>query len=214
MAIFVSEPGRPVGTRLPEVFRGRRVDTVSELTEYHAITPSHSDVTDAEFINAQWSSKRRALDRALEEYGESTDEGPGAQRAYLPVSRICTPALYSLPASATMAEALSLMEEHSVHHLVIMADDNVAGLVDLRWVLKWLHDTGADAVAQSFSRIELPAFLTASPETDAHQLARLMLAHQLNAALVIDRNGAPAGIVTSTDYLRLYAEVSRQEGNV
>ncbi|MEP4464904.1 CBS domain-containing protein, partial [Marinobacter alexandrii] len=62
--------------------------------------------------------------------------------------------------------------------------------------------------------VELPAFLTASPETDAHQLARLMLAHQLNAALVVGPDGKASGIVTSTDYLRLYASASRHEGSV
>ena len=49
---------------------------------------------------------------------------------------------------------------------------------------------------------------------DAHQLARLMLAHQLNAALVVDAKGAASGIVTSTDYLRLYASAGRHQGTV
>ena len=69
-------------------------------------------------------------------------------------------------------------------------------------------------LAESFSHIELPAFLTATPETDAHQLARLMLAHHLDAALLIDRDGTAIGIVTGTDFLRLYAEASRHEGSV
>ena len=29
MSIFVSEPGRPIGTRLPEAFRSRRVGDVT-----------------------------------------------------------------------------------------------------------------------------------------------------------------------------------------
>ena len=69
-------------------------------------------------------------------------------------------------------------------------------------------------MSHSLVHIELPAFLTASPETDAHQLARLMLAHQLNAALVVDKKGSPTGIITSTDYLKLYANAGRQEGSV
>ena len=113
-----------------------------------------------------------------------------------------------------MSEALTGMDAHQVHHLVIMAVNNVAGLVDLRWLLGWLHENEADAMSQSLVHIELPAFLTASPETDAHQLARLMLAHQLNAALVVDAKGAASGIVISTDYLRLYASAGRHQGTV
>ena len=41
-----------------------------------------------------------------------------------------------------------------------------------------------------------------------------MLAHRLNAALVINAAGQPAGVVTSTDYLKLYANAGRQEGAV
>lgn len=211
MAIFVSEPGRPVGTRLPEIFRGRRVGDVTEMTESHAINTGHSEVTDAEFQRASHSP---AHHRAMEEYGSAAYDEPREQRSYLPVSTICTPVIHSLPATATLSEALTTMDDHGVHHLVVTAGDNVAGLIDLRWLLAWLHENQANAMSYSLAYIELPAFLTASPETDAHQLARLMLAHQLNAALVIDKQGAPAGIVTSTDYLKLYAAAGRQQGNV
>lgn len=210
MSIHVSEPGRPVGTRLPEIFRGRRVGNVSGLTESHNIDVSHSEATDAEFQLAARSGRHRAL----EEYGAAAAGEPKERRAYLPVSQICTPALFSLPATASVSDALDTMEENGISHIVITAESNVAGLVDLKWLLAWLHETHADALRTGFMNIELPAFLTASPETDAHQLARLMLAHQLNAALVIDGAGQPAGIVTSTDYLRLYADAGRHEGSV
>lgn len=209
MSIFVSEPGRPVGTRLPEAFRSRRVGDVTELTDSPPISPSHSEVTDAEFQQAANSGRHRAL----EEYGAAAGE-PKNQRAYLPVSTICSPALYSLPAASTISDALTSMDEHGIHHLVITAEDNIAGLVDLRWLLGWLHSNPETGLNQNMVYVELPAFLTASPETDAHQLARLMLAHQLSAALVVDASGEPLGIVTSTDYLKLYASTSRHEGTV
>ncbi|MDY6839986.1 MAG: CBS domain-containing protein [Pseudomonadota bacterium] len=210
MSIFVSEPGRPVGTRLPEAFRARTVGDVTELAETQGINTERSEATDAEFQQATNAGRYKAL----EEYGAAAAGERREDRPYLPVSSITSPALYSVPASATVSEALSVMEEHQVHHLVITADNNVAGLVDLRWLLGWLHEREANAMNQALTHIELPAFLTASTETDAHQLARLMLAHQLNAALVMDARGAAAGIVTSTDYLRLYASSNRQEGSV
>jgi CBS domain-containing protein len=209
MSIFVSEPGRPVGTRLPEIFRGRRVGDVTQLTEGKAVS-SRGNATDAEFQQAAQSDSHRAL----EEYGAAGAGEPMDQRAYLPVSTIYSPVLHTLPATATITDALATMDEHGVHHVVVIAEDNVAGLVDLRWLLSWIRAHNTDAMVQRLAHIELPAFLTASPETDAHQLARLMLAHQLNAALVIDNDGKPAGIITSTDYLRLYANSGRHEGLV
>ena len=212
MSIFVSEPGRPIGTRLPEAFRSRRVGDVTELSESAAISAEHSEATDAEFQQAVHSGGSRF--RALQEYGAAAAGERREERVYLPVADISSPAQFSVPASATVAEALATMEEHGVHHLVVLADGNVAGLIDLRWLLSWIHEHSSEALDQSLIHIELPAFLTASPETDAHQLARLMLAHRLNAALVINAAGKPAGVVTSTDYLKLYANAGRQEGAV
>ncbi|WP_417544453.1 CBS domain-containing protein [Marinobacter sp.] len=210
MSIFVSEPGRPIGTRLPEIFRGRRVGEVAELTAGQPINPKRGEATDAEFQLAAQSGRHRAL----EEYGATAAGERKDQRSYLPVSYICSPTLYSIPASATVAEAITMMDEQGANHLVVTADANVAGLVAQQWLLAWLHDHQTNAMSQSLTHIELPAFLTASPETDAHQLARLMLAHQLNAALVVDTQGEPVGVVTSTDYLRLYASASGQQGSV
>ncbi|MFW5825320.1 MAG: CBS domain-containing protein, partial [Marinobacter sp.] len=135
-------------------------------------------------------------------------------RAYLPGSRVCSPRIHSLPAESTLAQGLATMDQHGVHHLVITSQGVVGGLVDMRWILNWLHEHPDQDASRSFLHIELPAFLTASPETDAHQLARLMLAHQLDAALVVGPDGVPTGIITSTDYLRLYASLSQQEGEV
>ena len=186
------------------------MDDVSELTENRPINPGRGKATDAEFQLAAQSGRHRAL----EEYGAAAAGEPKDQRPYLPVSSIYSPALYSLPASATVAEAITMMDEHSANHLVVTADTNVAGLVGQQWLLTWLHEHQANTMSQSLTYIELPAFLTAFPETDAHQLARLMLAHQLNAALVVDAQGEAIGVVTSTDYLRLYASVGGQQGSV
>ena len=94
MSIHVSEPGRPVGTRLPEIFRGRRVGNVSEVEEPQRINVSHSEATDAEFLQAENSGRHRAL----EQYGAAASGEHREQRPYLPVSKICTPMVVSVPA--------------------------------------------------------------------------------------------------------------------
>lgn len=185
---------------------------VSELADSQPVDPGRGEATDAEFQLAAQSGRHRAL----EEYGATAAGERKDQRLYLPVSAICTPALFSLSASATVAEAITTMTVQGANHLVVTADTHVAGLVGQQWLLAWLYEHQTDALSQSLSliHIELPAFLTASPETDAHQLARLMLAHRLNAALVVDSHNEPVGVVTSTDYLRLYASADGQQGSV
>lgn len=210
MAIHVSEPGRPTGTRLPEVFRNRRVGQPDETAASHSLRESSEEVSNSEFQHAREVNARRAVAH----YSEAEEAEPEPQRAYLPVSRVSSPRIHSLPAESTLSDGLAMMDQHGVHHVVITSGGVVGGLVDMRWVLNWLHEHREHDASRSFLHIELPAFLTASPETDAHQLARLMLAHQLDAALVVEGDGTPAGIITSTDYLRLYASLSQQEGEV
>ncbi|MBJ6138009.1 CBS domain-containing protein [Marinobacter litoralis] len=211
MSIHVSEPGRPIGTRLPEIFRNRTVGDVTELEASSALSNTHNEATDAEFQQAANSGRQRAL----QQYGTVAAGERKEERVYLPVSEIASPAQFTVPATATMAQALAVMEDNAVHHLAVISEDNIAGLIDFRWLLSWIYENPEEAQTQSLLNIELPAFLTAFPETDAHQLARLMLAHRLNAALIVDgTSGQPSGIVTSTDYLKLYANASRQEGAV
>lgn len=210
MAIHISEPGRPLGTRLPEQLRGRRVGSLAGMAETSALRESNDETTSGEFQQARGIAARQAAAR----YGETEDARPEPQRAYLPVSRVCSPWVHKLPAEATLAEGLAAMDQHGVQHLVITSDGVVAGLVDMRWILNWLHENRDQDASRTFLTIELPSFLTASPETDAHLLARLMLAHQLDAALVIGPDNAPVGIITSTDYLRLYASLNTQEDQV
>lgn len=212
MAIHVSEPGRPTGTRLPEVFRDRPVGSVTELVEGHRINPNRSDAIDPEVLNAQWPS--HSPEHVAAQYQQSEGNEPEPERRYLPAKALASQHLFTIEASASLAEGLADMSRHGIHHLIILSDKTIAGLVERLWILSWLQDNQRDARDYTFSQIELPSFLTATPETDAHLLARLMLAHQLDAALLITPQGTASGIVTSTDFLRLYAEVRRQESNV
>lgn len=198
MAIHISEPGNPVGTRLPQAFRARRV-TGKDAPE--ATRPSASN-TDRP---VDYPVEQQQVRRALKEYEEESGVEPDAQSPYLGSERLASHILVTISARESLEMALSLMEQRSVHHLVVVTDDGeVAGLVDEQWVLRQLRQNGD--VGESLASMELPAFITVTPETDAHHLAQQMLGYELSAALVIDRNNQPAGIITNTDFLRLYAE--------
>jgi len=61
MSIFVSEPGRPIGTRLPEAFRSRRVGDVTELArlqEAGVMSPLHR-LVDGWIRTAQGTARQR-----------------------------------------------------------------------------------------------------------------------------------------------------------
>ncbi len=61
MAIHVSEPGRPTGTRLPEIFRSRRVGSLEETSASHALRESSEEISDGAFQQAREVHARRAV---------------------------------------------------------------------------------------------------------------------------------------------------------
>lgn len=201
MSIHISEPGHPVGTRLPESFRARRVRGKDQP---EATRPTASN-TDRPVDPGHYRIEQQQVRRALQEYQEEPGGELDAESPYLASAKLASPVLYTINAREPLRKALETMDQHGVHHLVVMTDEgNVAGLVDQQSLLRalWQQSSGESTLAG----MQLPAFITVTPETDAHHLAQQMLGYQLNAALVIDRNNQPAGIITSTDFLRLYAD--------
>ncbi len=211
MPIFVTEPGRPVHNRLPEALRTRRVENL----EPTAPAPAAEAKTSVPREMAREQQRRRLHARqAIEEYRESVSDEPERGRAYLPANRLATRRVFRVSANATLSEALETMENRSIHHLVVETDSQIAGLIDMRWLLRILCEDYPNRSRTILASIELPAFLSATPETDAHELARQMLANRLDAALVLDEDNRPQGVITSSDYLRLYAEVAPHEQKI
>lgn len=200
MAIHIAEPGRPVGTRLPEALRARRIEQADETT---AIPRMASDTEQPE--EAARFQEGPQIRRALREYQEESGGEGDAESPYLPSSRLASPTLHSISAQAALSQALDAMTQHMVHHLVVLTEaGEVAGLINETWLLQAIR-RGTDETTP-LSGCELPSFITVTPETDGHHLAQQMLSHELSAALVIDHSNRPAGIITSTDFLRLYAD--------
>ncbi|MEQ6884882.1 CBS domain-containing protein [Salicola sp. Rm-C-2C1-2] len=200
MAIFIAEPSRPVGTRLPEALRARRIQETDQTDAIHRTASNTEQAEDPARFQAEPQVRR-----ALREYQEESGGEGDAESPYLPSSRLASPALHIVSARASLRTALDTMAEHLVHHLVVTTDaGEVAGLIDEIWLLRQIREGMAETAP--LSGCELPSFITVTPETDAHHLAQQMLSHELNAALVINHDNKPAGIITGTDFLRLYAD--------
>lgn len=200
MAIHIADPGHPVGTRLPEALRVRRV----QGKDQPEATRRAATNTDQPMDHTRFESAPQVR-RALQEYQEESGGDADSESRYLPSARLASPALHTISAHESLRVALETMGRHLVHHLVVTTEaGQVAGLIDETWLLRQVRE-GVDE-ATMLSGCELPAFITVTPETDAHQLAQQMLGNELSAALVIDRSNQPAGIITGTDFLRLYAD--------
>ena len=101
----------------------------------------------------------------------------------------------SIGPTATVQEALSLMNKYQIHHLVILDQDKgLKGIVSDRALL---NKRSSDPV---LNHAELEVIIT-KESTDIKILATLMLEKDISALPFIDQNDKVSGIITKTDIL-------------
>lgn len=208
MSIFVSEPARPGPARLPAALRKRAAAKVAATEHMHAVASRHEAEAEHDTV-----ADKQAARRAVSNYQQGAGQAATPELPYLPVAHLTGEKIISVPSSATLADAQALMERHGIHHLAVLHEQQVAGLIDVAWLLerRLKAARGAD---EQLSGSTLPAFITVTPETDAHELARQMLGHQISSALVLDTDSRATGLVTATDYLRLYAQRAQKHESI
>ena len=209
MPIFVSEPARPGPQRLPSPLRRRDATPVSGAGAGTAL-----DTKARPEDNRGDSTDRRRARAAAAEYRQSGTAPLSPDLPYLPVSQLAVQSIITVQPSATLSQAQALMAHHGIHHLVVLHENQVAGIIDLVWLLEQQAGSPAQSGQMALEDLVLPAFITVTPETDAHELARQMLGHQIVSALVVDADNQGIALVTATDYLRLYAQSTERHDTI
>lgn len=101
---------------------------------------------------------------------------------------------------AAASEAWSLMDRQNIHHLIVLEDNNVVGVLsdkDLGGAL------GREIVqGHQVSDVMTPQVISAKPTTTVKEAANLMRGHHIHCLPVFDGKRL-VGIVTSSDLLGL-----------
>ena len=130
-------------------------------------------------------------------------------RKHEPVNRLMTEAVLSIGADEPAGEVLRLFREYPVHHLPVVEDRRVVGvlsaadLLKLRAVIprgvasaeKYLNDK-----MKVQALIARPAITIAQHET-VERAAALMASHGIHSLPVVDSKGHLVGILTTTDII-------------
>jgi acetoin utilization protein AcuB len=123
------------------------------------------------------------------------------------VGDLMTPCPVAIRPDQSLACAHALMRSHRVHHLPVVEEGRVVGVVsqgDLR-LLESIGDVEIDQVPVEEAMIHHP--YTVWADTPLAEVLQHMLARRLGSALVVDRQGL-AGIFTAFDAMLALKELT------
>lgn len=109
----------------------------------------------------------------------------------------------TVPSTATVADALDMLNAHTIRHLPVVEGGKVVGILsdrDLRLAITGRPDE--TTVADVLTRDPV----TVSPDATVETAARLLVDHNVGCVPVVE-DGELVGIVTASDLLRSYVEL-------
>ena len=119
------------------------------------------------------------------------------------VRRRMTRDVVTVPSTATVADALDMLNAHTIRHLPVVDGGKVVGILsdrDLRLAMTGRPDE------TSVSDVLTPDPLTVSSGDIVERAARILVDHNVGCVPVVD-DGELVGIVTASDLLRSYVEL-------
>jgi acetoin utilization protein AcuB len=115
-----------------------------------------------------------------------------------PVSQYMTPNPHRVGPTALVAEARDLMQRHRIHHLPVVDDGKLVGILSQ-------HDVDATHQSNAFASLPVQVVMqrevfTVDGQTPLAQVVRQMARQRLHSA-VVTADGHMAGIFTAVDGL-------------
>jgi acetoin utilization protein AcuB len=127
------------------------------------------------------------------------------------VANVMTPFPYAVDALDDVRTAHAMMREHGIRHLPVMRDGNLGGIVSAREL-----EVAIELLVEREPEVQLPVWVvckrepyTVDLEASIADVADAMANQQIGAVLVT-RKGKLAGIITTVDICRAFAELVRK----
>ena len=131
------------------------------------------------------------------------------------IDAIMSTSLITVSPSATLAEARTLMQDNNIHHLPVVDDDNLVGLITITNVLaasdSFLRDNRDRIHANDIivSDVMVKDVATVDISASLRQAALFLEKHQIGCLPVID-DGKLKGIITDTDFVAIAINLLEQ----
>ena len=142
------------------------------------------------------------------------ERGAGTARAPLTgdtVEQFMSSPVLTVDADATLREALALMEERDIHHLLVEHRGRLVGVVSDRDLLRHLspfvgtlseRERDQNTLLRRVFQFATYGPVTVQQEAPIFEAAAVLLERQISGLLVLDAEGRPVGVLTTRDLLR------------
>lgn len=126
------------------------------------------------------------------------------------VSEIMSVGVQSVRPGTPLATARDRMRARKIHHLLVVEDAEIRGVLSLRD----LTARGRMGSARKLAVAEVmsPRVVTVAPDTSVRRAANMMRGHSIGCVIVVEA-GVPVGIVTLADMMDLVAEPRRHRAD-
>ncbi len=131
------------------------------------------------------------------------------------IEAIMSTNLITVPPSATLAEARTLMHDNRIHHIPVLDGDQLIGLISLTNVLaatdSFLRDDGTRIHANDIGITDAMVTDIATVDVNAslRHAALFLEKHKIGCLPVLD-DGALVGIITDTDFVAVAINLLEQ----
>lgn len=211
MALILFDHGTRIKTPVSSIFPPRRVEASAATAAEPGIPEENSVRSSMEHLTQtyeRFNELTHAHSSAAKAYKSQTSERRDqAKPPRLRASQIMSQPVYTTRRDAELSEALKLMDEQGINHLMVANYESFAvGLISRTDILR--HQMLNDSLVIDAYRHQ---FLVATPETDVIEIATNLVTYHIGSIPVIDKDDKILGIITRTDLLRVMVNEARVE---
>jgi CBS domain-containing protein len=117
----------------------------------------------------------------------------------------------TIDAGADYQDAFAIIEQHNLHHLPVMTDDRVVGILtrrDLQLAARYFHEAPGEVGDVMHTPVT-----TIAPDADLAAAVERMMDDRIGCLPVSDNGGSHlVGIITETDLLRALRDLLAERG--
>ena len=153
---------------------------------------------------------------AQQAYQQQAHQDIAPRPAFLAQDLMTSP-VTSLPSDRTLLEAWSVMKHKGIHHLpVTSVHGALVGMISDHDLLPYAHElesvnSPGPSAEHNLAHVMSSRVLSATPTTEIHEIARVMLDEHVSAIPILDSSRHPVGILSTSDILRAIARQSPLE---